>query len=120
MLALALSVGAVVASILGEQDAVAADNTTAPAKAGSEIELLDLDLEEVLRMKVSTASGGIEEESDLAPANVFTISRSEIASQGWRSVAQALEHVPGLYVVDDLVSFTVGVRGANGGLRAGS
>ena len=82
-------------------------------------DLSDLNLENLLRLKVITASGGVEEESDLAPANVFTVLAPEIASQGWRSVAEVLEHVPGLYVVNDYVTNNVEVRGASGGLRAG-
>jgi outer membrane receptor protein involved in Fe transport len=83
-------------------------------------DLSDLNLEDLLRLKVVTASGGVAEESDLAPANVFTVLASEIANQGWHSVSEVLEHVPGLYVVDDYVTHNVGVRGASGGLRAGS
>ena len=79
----------------------------------------DLDLDDLFRLKIVTASG-VEEDSDLAPANVFTVMGSEIASQGWRSVAEVLQHVPGLYVVDDYVTANVAVRGASGGLRAGS
>ena len=101
------------------QAAVAA--ATAPAAApDADADLADLNLENLLRLKVITASGGVAEASDLAPANVFTILASEIASQGWRSVAEVLDHVPGLYIVDDYVTQNVAVRGASGGLRAGS
>jgi iron complex outermembrane receptor protein len=80
----------------------------------------DINLEALLRLKVVTASGGVAEESDLAPANVFTILGSEIADHGWRSLAEILANVPGMYIVDDYVSYNVSVRGASGGLRAGS
>ena len=101
---------------------VAADAAPAPAGAAaySDSDNDDLNLENLLRLKVITASGGVAEESDLAPANVFTVLSSEIQAQGWRSVAEVLEHVPGLYVVDDLVTQNVEVRGASSGLRAGT
>src|SRR5262245_57537307 len=80
----------------------------------------DINLEALLRLKVVTASGGVAEESDLAPANVFTVLGSEIADHGWRSLADVLANVPGMYIVDDYVTYNVSVRGASGGLRAGS
>jgi outer membrane receptor protein involved in Fe transport len=100
--------------------AQAAVTASASAGAGDDADLADLNLENLLRLKVITASGGVAEASDLAPANVFTILSTEIADQGWRSVAEVLEHVPGLYIVDDYVTQNVAVRGASGGLRAGS
>jgi iron complex outermembrane receptor protein len=80
----------------------------------------DINLESLLRLKVVTASGGVAEESDLAPANVFTVLGAEIADHGWRSLADVLANVPGMYIVDDYVSYNVSVRGASGGLRAGT
>jgi len=80
----------------------------------------DINLEALLRLKVVTASGGVAEESDLAPANVITVLGSEIADHGWRSLADVLANVPGMYIVDDYVSYNVSVRGASGGLRAGT
>lgn len=78
------------------------------------------ELEDVWRRKVVTASGGVEEDSTTAAANVYTVSRDDIATHRWRSLAEILANVPGLYVIDDLVSSSVGVRGVTGGLRAGS
>lgn len=77
-------------------------------------------LEEVWSTKVVTASGGVEEDALSAAANVFTIGRQDIARRGYRSLAEVLNQVPGLFVVDDLVVPTVNVRGVSGGLRAGS
>ena len=94
----------------------AAEATSEPAVA----DWSELDLDALLKLNVITASGGEAESSDLAPANVFTVLGSEIANQGWRSVAEVLSHVPGIYLVDDYVTNNVGVRGVSGGLRAGS
>jgi iron complex outermembrane receptor protein len=91
----------------------------APADAsGNELDLFRLDA--VLNDTVVTASGGEEEERSTALANVFTISRDDIRARGYRSVADVLADVPGLYVIDDLVTPSISVRGVNGGLAAGT
>jgi outer membrane receptor protein involved in Fe transport len=80
-----------------------------------------LSLEDLLRVQVkSTTTGATSSESDLAPANVITITRDDIVRHNWQSVGEVLEHVPGLYVTDDLVLRSVSVRGVTGGLRSGS
>ncbi len=78
------------------------------------------ELEEVWTSKVVTASGGVEEDAISAPANVYSVTRQDIALHGWRSLGEVLGHVPGLYVADDLVLPSISVRGVSGGLRAGS
>lgn len=55
-----------------------------------------LDLKDLLNEPVVTAGGGVEEERSLASANVYTISREEIAAHGWRSLTELLAIVPGL------------------------
>jgi outer membrane receptor protein involved in Fe transport len=77
--------------------------------------LAELNLEDLLNIKVVTASGGAAEERDLSSANVMVYQRTEIARHGWTSVAEVLAHVPGLYVIDDLVTPAVSVRGTSGG-----
>jgi outer membrane receptor protein involved in Fe transport len=77
-------------------------------------------LDAILNAQVVTASGGADEERALAPANVFVISRQDIEMHGWRSLAEALAQTPGLYIIDDLVMPSVGVRGVTGGLRGGT
>ncbi len=79
-----------------------------------------LDLTDLLSEPVVTAGGGIEEERSLASANVYTVSRQEIAAHGWRSLGELLTVVPGLYVIDDLVQPSLGVRGVTGGVKAGT
>lgn len=92
---------------------------SAPADpSGSELDLFRLDA--ALNASVVTASGGAEEERSTALANVVTISRADILARGYRSVAEILADVPGLYVIDDLVMPSLAVRGVNGGLAAGT
>ena len=78
------------------------------------------DLESLLEEPVVTASGGEAEERKAAAAHIIVVGREEIRRRGWRSIAEVLSHQSGLYIVDDLVIPSVGVRGATGGLRAGS
>lgn len=94
-----------------DPEATLADDT-AP-----ELDLFEL---EDVDPKVTTASGGAAEERSLTSANVAVITRDQIRRRGHHSVAEVLATVPGLYVVDDLVIPSVGVRGVTGGLRAGS
>lgn len=88
------------------------------ASSSSELDLFKLDA--LLNSVVVTASRGQEEERSSAAASVFTISREDILQHGWHSIAEALGNVPGLYLIDDLVTPSVGVRGVTGGLQSGS
>ncbi|RYZ08490.1 MAG: hypothetical protein EOO73_08055 [Myxococcales bacterium] len=83
-------------------------------------DLAKLSLEDLLSIPVVTASGGASEERSRAAANVTVISRKEIRQNGYRSVADALENVPGLYLSDDGSVKSIGVRGVTPGLRGGT
>ncbi|MFN0061497.1 MAG: TonB-dependent receptor plug domain-containing protein [Myxococcaceae bacterium] len=74
------------------------------------------DLDQRLQEKVVTASGGQAEARRLTPATVASITREEIERHGWRSLAEILNYVPGIYVVDDQVLPSVGVRATTPGL----
>jgi outer membrane receptor protein involved in Fe transport len=78
-----------------------------------------LDTELLLNAPVVTATGR-EQSRALAPANVVTWERDEIYRHGWRTLTQVLANTPGLYVIDDLVLPSVGVRGVGPGLRGGT
>lgn len=54
------------------------------------------------------------------PASVAVISAEQIERMGYRSVAEAVAGVPGLYMSYDLANHHVAVRGAFGGARAAS
>ena len=51
---------------------------------------------------------------------MFVISSRDIERRGWRSLQEILEQVPGLYIVDDHVAPSVGVREVTGGFRGGT
>jgi len=94
----------------------AAGATDAPEPAG------DIDpgvnLDQLMNLRVVTASGGVEEEGSMAPASVVVFTRDDMARQGWRSLTEVLANTPGLDVNDDGVMPSVGVRGVTGGIRA--
>ena len=77
-----------------------------------------VNLDQLMNLRVVTASGGVEEEESMAPATLVVFTRDEIAHQGWRSLTEILENTPGIDVTDDGVMPSVGVRGVTGGLRA--
>lgn len=79
----------------------------------------ELSLVQLLDLPVTTASGRAEERS-LAAANVFIVTAEEIRQRGYRSLAEILGRVPGLYLVDDHVNPSVGVREVTGGYRGGT
>ncbi len=97
--------------------------TPAPAEPALSIGNDEGDLQllsDLLNTPVVTASLGGEESAALAPANVVSITRDELERRGWRSVSDVLSNQPGFYVVDDLVTPAVAVRGVSGGLRGGT
>ena len=95
-----------------------AQSTTQPAIEDME-GATTLDTELLLNAPVITATGR-EQSRALAPANVVTWERAELLRHGWTTLAQVLANTPGLYVIDDLVLPSLGVRGVNPGLRGGT
>src|SRR5262245_54335038 len=83
------------------------------ARAQEESRFEQLSLEDLLRVRVTTATGGLALESDVVPANVVTITDDDIANHNWRSIGEVLQNVPGLYVIDNLVFYDVSVRGVS-------
>lgn len=109
--------------VVGTPKQSAADSVSSAPSPSAAPPVTELDLfklESLLNAIVVTAGGGEEEERAVAPASVYTISREEIQLHGWRSLTEALANVPGLYLIDDLVTPAVGVRGVTGGLQSGS
>lgn len=84
-----------------------------------EHDIPDLNLDALLQMKVVTASGE-EEQRSTAAANVFTMTSEEIRARGYQSLREILGAVPGLYVVNDHLFSSLGVRGVTGGFRGGT
>lgn len=76
-----------------------------------EKDLLDMTLEELMNVKITTAARTPEKIGDI-PASVVLITRKEIETYGYRTLAEILENIPGLYYIDDY-----GQEGKNFGVR---
>ena len=76
------------------------------------------DLESLLDIEVTTSTKSRQRGAS-APAVITVITGDEMRARGYTSLADALRQVPGFYDVYDLVQHNVGVRGINGGPRAG-
>ncbi|MCX6580724.1 MAG: TonB-dependent receptor [Candidatus Aminicenantes bacterium] len=74
-------------------------------------ELFKMSLKELLNVKITTANRTPEKISDI-PASVVLITREEIEAYGYRTLAEIIENIPGLFAVDDY-----GEYGANFGVR---
>ncbi len=78
----------------------------------SKKELFQLSLEELLDIKVRSASKFDESIKEI-PYSTYIITRKDIDIYGYRSLAEALQHVPGFYMFDDHTMYkeNFGVRG---------
>lgn len=74
-------------------------------------ELFKIPLNELLNVKITTANRTPEKISDI-PASVVLITREEIEAYGYRTLTEIMEHIPGLFAIDDY-----GEYGANLGVR---
>jgi outer membrane receptor for ferrienterochelin and colicins len=73
------------------------------------VDLMDLDI------KTTTATRSVAVTVDRAPSTIAVITREEIDRYGYRTVPEALATVPGLFIVDDLVTSNVAIRGIHAG-----
>jgi outer membrane receptor protein involved in Fe transport len=78
-------------------------------------DLASLSLEQLLDIEVVTASR-FDQKVDHAPSAVQVISAQDIRAHGWRTLGEALESLPGLYLSDTGLYTYLGARGQ---LRAG-
>ncbi len=80
-----------------------------PQQKGND--LADKSLEELMGIKVTSASKKVESRAD-APAAIFVITGEDILRGGFTSIPDALRMVPGLYVAqEDSHSWIVAARG---------
>jgi outer membrane receptor protein involved in Fe transport len=73
--------------------------------------LFKMSLEELMKVKVTTASRTPESIGDI-PASVVLITREDIETYGYRTLTEILENIPGLFAIDDY-----GDGGSNFGVR---
>jgi iron complex outermembrane receptor protein len=87
-----------------------------PAVYGAEADLLDLSIEELADLKITTVSR-VEERLADAPAAVFVITRDEIRRSGVTTIAEALRLAPGVEVARrNAHSWSITIRGFNSDL----
>lgn len=83
-----------------------------PLGAVADDQLADLALEDLLQVTITSASR-FEQPTTEAPASVTVIDDQELRQHGYRTLAQALSTVPGVYTSSDRNYTYLGVRGFN-------
>lgn len=78
--------------------------------AAADPALLDLSIDDLLQVEVSTASKFAQPQSH-APSAVSVITAADIRAQGYRSITEALLALPGTYAIDDHTYSFLGARG---------
>lgn len=78
----------------------------------SEQSLDDVSLENLLSMQVSSASKFLQNVSE-APSAVQIITADDIRRYGWRTVEEALNSLPGMYITQDKAYSFLGSHGFN-------
>ncbi|WP_316865343.1 TonB-dependent receptor plug domain-containing protein [Ralstonia mannitolilytica] len=82
----------------------------------AETDLTELPIEQLMQVQVVTGASKYAQASNDAPANVSVITADDIKAHGWRTLADILRSLPGLYTNYDRNYTTLGARGF---LRAG-
>lgn len=77
-------------------------------------EILDVD------RRVTTATRSVAVSLDDAPSIVTVITREQIRAFGYRTVPEALASVPGLFLVNDLTTDNLAIRGIHAGVDSWS
>lgn len=85
------------------------------ARAQTPDDLTDMSLEDLLQVEIVTATR-FQQTVAQAPSSVQVITAQDIRAHGWRTLAEALDSLPGLYVSDTGLYTYLGARGH---LRAG-
>ena len=74
------------------------------------VEMGDLDIDALLDPRVAAVSLH-EEQASAAPASVFVLTQDDLRSHGFRTLAEALRSVPGLFTYSDGFYQYAGFRG---------
>ncbi len=74
--------------------------------------LFQYGLDELLTLKVNSATK-FDESINEIPHSIFIITKKDIETYGYRTLAEALQHVPGFYMIDDYSAYkqNFGIRG---------
>lgn len=90
--------------------ALAAGDARAGEELAGKVELSTVDIETLLDLPIESVSRRAESSAD-APGAVFVITGEDLRAHGARTLADALRTVPGLFVYEDGLWPTLGVRG---------
>lgn len=101
-----------------ESERPATNTGSLPAEEPPNEALFSMSLEELLNVEVTVATR-TRIRLVATPSTVSIITAEDLRRCQCRSVADALRTVPGLYDVYDQVFHNIGIRGVNGGIRAG-
>lgn len=74
------------------------------------VDLTDLSIEELLNVEIISASR-LGQDASKAPASISVLTANEIRTFGWRTLAEALNAMRGLYTSNDRNYSYLGVRG---------
>ena len=86
----------------------------AHAESPSFDDLLELPFEDLLAVKIRSASKREEEIRDI-PASVTILTREDIERYGWVTFEELLRNVPGFFLLDTIDERVIGNRGTAGG-----
>lgn len=86
--------------------------TPAIVYAGTDVsDLTALPIEQLMQVQVVTGASKYAEAANEAPANVQVITADDIKTYGWRTLADILASLPGLYTNYDCSYASLGARG---------
>ena len=90
-------------------------DTVVDASAPAATNLMQLSIEELLDIRVDKVYGAskFEQKVTRAPSSVSLVTRDEIQKQGYRTLADVLRAVNGVFVSDDRNYSYLGIRGFN-------
>ncbi|MFP4556875.1 MAG: TonB-dependent receptor plug domain-containing protein [Bacteroidales bacterium] len=77
------------------------------------IQLYDFSIDELMNINIESAAKRTESIADI-PASIVILTRQDIKNQGWQTIEEVLNNVPGMYKIDDYLWFgsdNYGVRG---------
>lgn len=99
----------------------AADSNVQNEPLETDDDMMGMDLESLLETPIEVWSATKTKQTVAeAPAIMTVVTKEEIRSRGYRSVAEILHHTLGFYIVDDHMIPNLGIRGVAGGFMGES
>ena len=85
--------------------------TRVASAAGAPDDLATMPLEQLMQVPMVTSASRFEQPVSDAPSAVVVLTAQDVREHGWRTLADALASVPGLYVTQDRNYSYLGARG---------